>query len=135
MRLVLSRINFNGFNQVRSTLGLQAESVHAWHIINCNYNVIQTFHLVSYATFELASKRIPLSQVDEVLGQPPHHRKPSMDDSPRLPYIEATTLEVMRIETLVPLSIPRRTIRDTEVDGFFIPKNTMVNFTEFQDIL
>jgi cytochrome P450 len=73
-----------------------------------------------------------LSQVDEVLGQPPHHRQPSLDDSLRLPYIEATTLEVMRIETLAPLGVPRRTIRDSEVDGFLIPKNTMVTSVKYR---
>jgi cytochrome P450 len=39
-----------------------------------------------------------------------------------LPYNEAFLREVMRKETLVPLSVAHRAIEDTELGGYNIPK-------------
>jgi cytochrome P450 len=50
-----------------------------------------------------------------------------LEDSRNLPCVEATILELMRIETVVPLSVPRRTLNDATVNGFSIPKGTMVS--------
>lgn len=66
-------------------------------------------------------------QIDDVLGHPTSSRKPTLEDSRRLPYVEATILEVMRIETVVPQSVPRKTLGDATVNGFFVPKGTMVS--------
>ena len=60
-------------------------------------------------------------EIDSVV---PGERLPSLSD--KLPYLEATILEVMRIKTIVPLGVPHMTLCDTEVDGFFIPANTQV---------
>lgn len=43
-----------------------------------------------------------------------------------MPYTEATLREIMRFETLVPSSVPHRAIRDTNLAGFFIPKDTII---------
>lgn len=43
-----------------------------------------------------------------------------------MPYTEAALREVMRLETLVPSSVPHRTMRDTTLAGYQIPKETMV---------
>ena len=43
----------------------------------------------------------------------PRDRLPSVND--KLPYHEATILEVMRLKTTIPLSLSHTTIRDTEV--------------------
>jgi len=61
-------------------------------------------------------------EIDSVV---PRERLPSLTD--KLPYLEATILEIMRLKSLLPLSIPHVTICDTEVGGFFIPANTQVN--------
>jgi len=45
----------------------------------------------------------------------------------RLPYVEATILEVMRYKTLGPLALTHRTLKDTEVGSYFIPKGTTVS--------
>ena len=37
-----------------------------------------------------------------------------------LPYVEATILELLRYKTLAPMALPHRTMKDTELDGYFI---------------
>jgi len=44
----------------------------------------------------------------------------------RLPYVEATILELFRYKTLGPLAVPHRTMKDTAVGGYFIPGLTTV---------
>ncbi|KAJ8970473.1 hypothetical protein NQ317_017739 [Molorchus minor] len=39
-----------------------------------------------------------------------------------VPYIEAVLLEVQRYCTIVPISGPRRVLRDTVLEGYTIPK-------------
>jgi len=43
-----------------------------------------------------------------------------------LPYVEATMLELMRYKTLAPLAMAHRTMKDTEVGGYYIPGGTTV---------
>jgi len=45
----------------------------------------------------------------------------------RLPFVEATILELLRITTLGPLAMPHCTLKDTRVGGFFIPRGTTVS--------
>jgi len=44
----------------------------------------------------------------------------------RLPYVEATILELLRYKTIGPLTA-HCTLKDTEVVGYFIPKGTTVS--------
>jgi len=70
--------------------------------------------------------------IDDVI---PRHRLPSLDDQPKLPFFEATILETMRLRTILPLSVPRLTLSDSEVCGYFIPANTKVSLlTQFHYI-
>jgi len=43
------------------------------------------------------------AEIDEVVGR---HRAPSMTDKGRLPFTEATIMEVQRLTVVVPLAIP-----------------------------
>jgi len=45
----------------------------------------------------------------------------------RLPFVEATILEILRYKTVVPLAMLHRALKDTEVGGFFIPEGTAVS--------
>ena len=66
-------------------------------------------------------------EIDGVV--PRGERLPSLDDRPRLPYVESVIMEVMRFKTLLPLSVPRRTMCDTEVGGYKIRENTAVGIS------
>jgi len=53
----------------------------------------------------------------------------------RLPYVEATILELLRCKTSVPV-ILHCTLNDTDVGGYFVPKGTMVRLKPtYTDVL
>ena len=56
----------------------------------------------------------------------PRERLPSMEDKAKLPYLEATILEIMRVRGILSFGLPRSTMVDTEVAGYYIPADTMV---------
>uniref|UniRef100_A0A1B6KQ89 Cytochrome P450 n=1 Tax=Graphocephala atropunctata TaxID=36148 RepID=A0A1B6KQ89_9HEMI len=62
-------------------------------------------------------------EVDRVVGR---SRLPTLDDRKNMPYTEAVLKEVMRRETLAPLTLPHRCTEDTYFNGYFIPKDTTV---------
>ena len=45
----------------------------------------------------------------------------------RIPYVEATILELLRYKTVVPLGAMHNKLKDTEVGGYFIPRGTSVS--------
>lgn len=53
-------------------------------------------------------------------------RAPSLTDKAQMPYTEATIMEVQRLSTVVPLSIPHMTSEKTVLQGFTIPKGTII---------
>ncbi|NXS55060.1 CP2DR protein, partial [Brachypteracias leptosomus] len=63
------------------------------------------------------------AEIDEVIGR---ERSPTMKDQVNMPYTNAVIHEVQRYGDIVPVGIPHRTYRDTELQGFFIPKGTTV---------
>ena len=64
-------------------------------------------------------------ELDDVVGR---ERMPELQDKPNLPFLEATILEVLRYSSLVPLLFPHSTTADTKLNGFEIPKDTVVLF-------
>ncbi|XP_063824054.1 probable cytochrome P450 304a1 [Ostrinia nubilalis] len=63
-------------------------------------------------------------EIDRVVGK---GRLPTLDDRRNMPYTEACLREIMRYETLVPLGVPHRAIRDVKFHGYDIPENTLVS--------
>ncbi|XP_019642654.1 PREDICTED: cytochrome P450 2U1-like [Branchiostoma belcheri] len=61
-------------------------------------------------------------EIDSVLGQSP----PSYAQRNLLPYTAATIAEVQRIKPIVPLGVPHAASRDTTLNGYNIPRETMI---------
>ncbi|GAB6026988.1 hypothetical protein CHUAL_013654 [Chamberlinius hualienensis] len=74
-----------------------------------------------FLAFERDAQRKAQQELDEVVGR---LRMPCVDDFTYLPYTEALIMEVHRKASLVPLSVPHRTIEDAKVLGYVIPKGT-----------
>nr|XP_020757615.1 cytochrome P450 2U1 [Odocoileus virginianus texanus] len=62
-------------------------------------------------------------EIARVIGA---ERTPSLTDKARMPYTEATIMEVQRLSTVVPLSIPHMTSEKTVLQGYTIPKGTII---------
>ncbi|XP_065598861.1 cytochrome P450 2D17 [Cyrtonyx montezumae] len=62
-------------------------------------------------------------EIDKVIGR---NRAPTMADQANMPYTTAVVHEVQRCADLVPFGLPHMTYRDTELQGFFIPKGTTI---------
>ncbi|XP_035829009.1 cytochrome P450 1A5-like [Aplysia californica] len=62
----------------------------------------------------------------EIVSQIGQVRPPTLSDLPNLPMTEATLLEVLRHSCIFPFALPHSTTKDTELDGYAIPKDTLV---------
>ncbi|XP_055327652.1 cytochrome P450 18a1-like [Paramacrobiotus metropolitanus] len=62
-------------------------------------------------------------ELDAVVGT---ERRPTMDDLPNLPYMEATICEVLRKSSVAPLGSPHAASEDTIFKGYLIPKGTTI---------
>ncbi|KGL88151.1 Cytochrome P450 2D17, partial [Charadrius vociferus] len=63
------------------------------------------------------------AEIDKVIGR---ERSPTMKDQVSMPYTNAVIHEVQRYGDVVPIGLPHMTYRDTELQGFFIPKGTTI---------
>src|SRR6218665_23433 len=57
----------------------------------------------------------------------PRSRLPSLNDQSKLPFVDATILEILRWKTLVPLALPHMTLSDTNAGDYFVPSGTLVS--------
>ena len=62
-------------------------------------------------------------ELDQVIGP---DRLPELEDKKNLPYLEATITETLRLSSIGALSIPHKTTVDTTLQGYSIPKGTIV---------
>uniref|UniRef100_A0A1B6BXF9 Cytochrome P450 n=1 Tax=Clastoptera arizonana TaxID=38151 RepID=A0A1B6BXF9_9HEMI len=63
------------------------------------------------------------SEIKSVLGS---SKIPNMRDRTRMPYVEAVLLESQRYMHVVPLAGPRQTSCDTTLNGYSLPKGTII---------
>ncbi|XP_072042985.1 cytochrome P450 1A1-like [Amphiura filiformis] len=90
---------------------------------------ITTLHwtIAIMAEYPDIQKKVAM-EIEEVIG---HNRLPSLEDRGRLPYAEATMMEVLRFSSIIPLGVPHATTCDVMLDNFQIPKDTMVVINHF----
>ncbi|XP_064595792.1 cytochrome P450 2D15-like [Liolophura sinensis] len=85
-----------------------------------------TFQLVWTLVLLVANpevyKRVE-NEIDDVIGSA---RPPKASDRSKMPYTEATILEVLRYSSPAPLAIPHCTTEEVKVEGYTIPANTVV---------
>nr|CAD7392258.1 unnamed protein product [Timema cristinae] len=62
-------------------------------------------------------------ELDRVVGR---SRKVSMEDKQSLPFIEAVLAEVVRINPIAPICALHRATKDTQLEGYSIPKDTLL---------
>ncbi len=62
-------------------------------------------------------------EIDAAVGR---DRLPNLSDKDKMPYTEATIMEVQRIATVAPLGVPHRASEDTTLHGYTIPQNAIV---------
>jgi len=63
------------------------------------------------------------AEMDSVVGE----QAPTLADRQRLPYLEASALDVMRLSSFVQLGLPHSATETVELGGYTIPKDTIVN--------
>ncbi|KFP13806.1 cytochrome P450 2J2 isoform X2 [Egretta garzetta] len=63
------------------------------------------------------------AEIDAVIGQA---RQPALEDRSNMPYTNAVIHEAQRKGNIIPFNVPRLTVKDTVLDGFHIPKGTVL---------
>ncbi|XP_013394794.1 cytochrome P450 2U1 [Lingula anatina] len=75
-------------------------------------------------------------KVHEELDSEIGSRRITLSDRSKLPYVQATLLEIQRFACVTPVAVAHRTCEETELMGYTIPANSMVFanlFTIFRD--
>ena len=62
-------------------------------------------------------------ELNEIVGR---DKLPCLQDIENLPYLRATVCEVMRHSAFAPLSAPHKAIRDSVIEGYHVPKDTIL---------
>nr|WNK22291.1 cytochrome P450 [Athetis lepigone] len=62
-------------------------------------------------------------ELDRVVGR---DRLPTLDDRRNCHYLEASIREIMRYDTTVPLAVPHRAMKTTEIGGYVVPEGTLI---------
>ncbi|XP_013420992.1 cytochrome P450 2C15-like [Lingula anatina] len=76
-------------------------------------------HMVNHPDVQ---KRVQ-QEIDQVIGQ---GRVAKMEDKARMPFTEATILEVFRMSPVAPSGVPHATSEATTLAGYTIPKGTII---------
>ena len=62
-------------------------------------------------------------ELDTIIGL---SRLPELEDRSRLPYCQATLMEVLRWRPAVPLGIPHRLMVDDQYQGYHFPAGSLI---------
>ncbi|KAL3874628.1 hypothetical protein ACJMK2_037614 [Sinanodonta woodiana] len=64
----------------------------------------------------------------EILENVGSVRAVSLSDKEQLQYLDATIKETLRLASIVPLGVPHTVLKDTQFDGYTIPKDSTIIF-------
>lgn len=78
--------------------------------------------LLTMAAYPDVQKRIQ-AEIDDVIG---HERTPFWMDHSSMPFTESVLMEIQRWKTVVPVNLVRYGLEDETVQGYYIPKGTIV---------
>lgn len=78
--------------------------------------------IVLYLSYHKHVQERVQAEIDNVIGS----RKPTLKDRGKLPFTEATILEVMRMASVLPTLLPHSTTSDTVFQNYKIKKGTVV---------
>ncbi|PAV15314.1 cytochrome P450 [Pyrrhoderma noxium] len=84
-------------------------------------SALSTFILAMILNPEVQRKA--QEEVDNVLGK---NSLPTFADLPKLKYVDAVKKECMRWQSVVQTSVPHVVTRDDEINGYFIPANSVI---------
>ncbi|XP_072286900.1 cytochrome P450 2B19-like [Pyxicephalus adspersus] len=62
-------------------------------------------------------------EIDHIIGR---DRSPKMQDRNQMPFTDAVIHEIQRFIDLIPMGMPRKTTRDIEYRGYYLPKDTNI---------
>ncbi|KAI0662031.1 CyP450 monooxygenase [Cubamyces menziesii] len=85
------------------------------------FSTLQAFFVAMVLHPEVQRKA--QAELDAVVGS---HRLPEHGDRPQLPYINALMKELLRWHVTLPIGVPHKTVRDTELGGYRVPAGTTV---------
>ncbi|XP_065207644.1 farnesoate epoxidase-like isoform X2 [Planococcus citri] len=102
--------------------------------LSCGIDMLQAGNESSGKTIEFLLMYVALTQrvqdelheeIDRVVGQ---SRYPTLNDKIRMPYLESTIYEAMRINPISPNGVLHRVTEDTHFKGYFLEKDTLLYF-------
>ncbi|KAI4461069.1 cytochrome p450 [Holotrichia oblita] len=79
------------------------------------------WYLLYMANYPHIQKRVQ-EEIDQVIGS----RRPCVEDLNNMPYTEASLAEIQRVRSVVPTGIPHGSLEEIEIEGFVIPKGSMI---------
>lgn len=69
------------------------------------------------------AQRKAQAEIDAVVG---NDRLPTLADRPYLPYVNAIVKEAYRWNTVIPMGVPHAAMEDGIINGYFIPKGSVI---------
>ena len=82
-----------------------------------------TWSLLYMAVYPAVQKKVQ-AELDETFGKGQYEF--SLSDRDKVPYTDATVMEIQRITAIAGIAIPHMAVKDASIGGYVIPKGTEV---------
>lgn len=111
----------------RKSTGITEEQILStvFDLFGAGFSTVSTTLLwvIMYAMKYPDAQQKVQRELDDIVGR---DRLPNLSDRGQLPNTEAFILETLRHASVIPFSIPHTTTKDTTLNGYRIPKDTVV---------